>query len=95
MHTQKISETPLDFAEAIKEDIKSSKDDGVLKCVQCGMCTSTCPAARHSNYNPREIMERVFEGDETLLETVFVKLIRLLNSSPYQKELHMSSYMII
>ena len=30
-----------------------------------------------------------------LLETVFVKLIRLLNSSPYQKELHMSSYMII
>lgn len=60
MHTQKISETPLDFAEAIKEDIKSSKDDGVLKCVQCGMCTSTCPAARHSNYNPREIMERVF-----------------------------------
>ena len=29
MHTQKISETPLDFAEAIKEDIKSSKDDGV------------------------------------------------------------------
>lgn len=34
MHTQKISETPLDFAEAIKEDIKSSKDDGVLKCVQ-------------------------------------------------------------
>ena len=24
MHTQKISETPLDFAEAIKEDIKSS-----------------------------------------------------------------------
>ena len=115
MHTQKISETPLDFVEAIKEDIKSSKDDGVLKCVQCGMCTSTCPAARHSNYNPREIMERVFEGDETLLkmktygtvfiaihvivhvllETVFVKLIRLLNSSPYQKELHMSSYMII
>ena len=102
MHTQKISETPLDFAEAIKEDIKSSKDDGVLKCVQCGMCTSTCPAARHSNYNPREIMETygtVFIATHVivhvLLETVFVKLIRLLNSSPYQKELHMSSYMII
>lgn len=38
MHTQKISETPLDFAEAIKEDIKSSKYDGVLKCVQCRKC---------------------------------------------------------
>lgn len=33
MHTQKINETPLDFAEAIKEDIKSSKDEGVLKGV--------------------------------------------------------------
>ena len=37
MHTQKISETPLDFADAIKEVINSSIDDGVLKCVQCGM----------------------------------------------------------
>ena len=110
MHTQKISETPLDFAEAIKEDIKSSKDDGVLKCVQCGMCTSTCPAARHSNYNPREIMERVFEGDETLLEdedlwncfycytchsTCPVGNSVCEVNQIIKKELHMSSYMII
>lgn len=68
MKTQKINETPLDFADTIINDIKSSKEDGVLKCVQCGMCTSTCPAAKHSDYNPRDIIERVLNGDETLLE---------------------------
>ena len=68
MTTQKISDSPIDFAEKIIRDVKNSKDDGVLKCVQCGMCTSTCPAARHSKYNPRDIIERVLEGDETIIE---------------------------
>jgi len=65
---QKITDTPTDFAEKIIEDVKNSKEEGVLKCVQCGMCTSTCPAARHSDYNPREIIERVLDGDITIIE---------------------------
>ena len=65
---QKITDSPIDLAEQIINDVKNSKDEGVLKCVQCGMCTSTCPAARHSNYNPREIIERVLDGDETIIE---------------------------
>ena len=68
MTTQKINDSPIDFAEKIITDVKNSKEDGVLKCVQCGMCTSTCPAARHSDYNPRDIIERVLDGDESLLE---------------------------
>ena len=68
MTTQKITDSPIDFAERIIRDVKNSKDERVLKCVQCGMCTSTCPAARHSSYNPRDIMERVLEGDETIVE---------------------------
>ena len=64
---QKISDSPINFAEKIIEDVKNSKDEGVLKCVQCGMCTSICPAARHSDYNPRDIIERVLEGDESIL----------------------------
>ena len=68
MTTQKISDSPIDFAEKIIRDVKNSKEDGVLKCVQCGMCTSTCPAARHSDYNPRDIIEMVLEGDETIIE---------------------------
>ena len=65
---QKITDSPIDFAEEIIEDVKNSKEDGVLKCVQCGMCTSTCPAARHSEYKPRDIIERVLDGDVTILE---------------------------
>ena len=65
---QKITDSPIKFAEDIIEDVKNSKDDGVLKCVQCGMCTSTCPAARHSDYNPRDIIERVLDGDESIIE---------------------------
>ena len=68
MTTQKITDSPIDFAERIIGDVKNSRDEGVLKCVQCGMCTSTCPAARHSDYNPRDIIERVLEGDESILE---------------------------
>ena len=65
---QRITDSPIDFAEQIITDVKNSKDDGVLKCVQCGMCTSTCPAARHSDYNPREIIERVLDGDVSIIE---------------------------
>jgi heterodisulfide reductase subunit C len=65
---QKITDSPIDFAVEIINDVKNSKEEGVLKCVQCGMCTSTCPAARHSDYNPREIIERVLDGDEELLK---------------------------
>lgn len=68
MSKQNIDDSPIDFAEHIIRDVKNSKEEGVLKCVQCGMCTSTCPAARHSEYNPRDIMERVLEGDESILE---------------------------
>ena len=67
MTTQRIDDSPIDVAEKIIRDVKNSKEDGVLKCVQCGMCTSTCPAARHSDYNPRDIIERVLEGDEAII----------------------------
>ena len=64
---QNLDDSPIDFAEQIIHDVKNSKEEGVLKCVQCGMCTSTCPAARHSDYNPRDIIERVLEGDTSIL----------------------------
>jgi heterodisulfide reductase subunit C len=42
--------------------------DGLLSCVQCGICTSGCPAARFADYSPREISRRARDGDESLLE---------------------------
>ena len=41
--------------------------DGFLSCIQCGVCTSGCPAARFTEYAPREIARRALDGDETLL----------------------------
>jgi heterodisulfide reductase subunit C len=42
--------------------------DGFLSCMQCGICTSGCPAARFADYSPREISRRALDGDPTLLE---------------------------
>jgi heterodisulfide reductase subunit C len=42
--------------------------EGFLSCMQCGICTSACPAARFGDYSPREVARRALDGDETLLE---------------------------
>jgi heterodisulfide reductase subunit C1 len=68
MDTLKINENPLKLAEKVLEDIKSSEGMGLLKCVQCGMCTSMCPGAKNSDYNPRDMIEKVLEGDESIIE---------------------------
>lgn len=56
------------LTERILNDLKASDDLGLLKCVQCGMCTSMCPAARHSDYNPRAMIETVLEEDESIID---------------------------
>ena len=57
-----------DLAHEILEDIKADPDLGLLRCVQCGMCTSTCPASRHSDYDSREIIKRVLDNDRTIID---------------------------
>jgi len=42
--------------------------DGFESCIQCGVCTSGCPAARFTDYSPRETARRALEGDVSLLE---------------------------
>jgi len=44
------------------------KGESRIKCLQCGRCTAGCPAAKvFSDYNPREIMRRVQDGDRAEL----------------------------
>ena len=37
--------------------------DGFESCIQCGVCTSGCPAARFTEYSPRETARRALDGD--------------------------------
>jgi heterodisulfide reductase subunit C len=67
MKTLKISEDTFELAESIINDLKASENLGILKCIQCGMCASVCPAARHTDYDPREIVKRVLDKDESLI----------------------------
>lgn len=67
MSTLRINEDPLDLAKEILDNPKTSKEIGLLKCVQCGMCTSTCPSAKNSDYNPRDMIEKVLEGNEDII----------------------------
>lgn len=40
------------------------KKSGFKKCIQCGRCTASCPAAYlHADYRPRDLMRRFMLGD--------------------------------
>ncbi|MPL86182.1 hypothetical protein SDC9_32159 [bioreactor metagenome] len=57
----------INLPKEILNSIEAPKDLGLLKCIQCGMCTSVCPAAAHSDYNPRDIVYKVLKNDETII----------------------------
>ena len=43
---------------------------GFEKCIQCGRCTASCPAAYiYEDYRPREIMKQVALDRESLIES--------------------------
>ena len=64
--------------------------DGFQCCIQCGICTSGCPAARFTDYSPREIARRALDGDETLLtddsRLVLLLLLHLPEPLPAQEQ---------
>jgi heterodisulfide reductase subunit C1 len=58
-----------DLVQRILDDPRMhDHTEGFLSCIQCGVCTSGCPAARFTDYVPREIARRALDGDPTLLE---------------------------
>ncbi|MDR3223563.1 MAG: 4Fe-4S dicluster domain-containing protein [Methanobrevibacter sp.] len=69
MNFVQIENNPLKLAKKILSDLKASEDMGLLRCVQCGMCTSVCPGAKNSDYNPRDMIEKVLEGEESIINS--------------------------
>ena len=55
-----------DFFERIVKEIGDNRN--LLQCISCGKCVGDCPASRISNFNIRKIVQRILDGDESILE---------------------------
>jgi heterodisulfide reductase subunit C len=51
------------LVKIVKKSLRTSDAIGIDRCMQCGACTASCPAARFTDYNPRQIVKRVMEND--------------------------------
>ncbi|MGP8319274.1 MAG: 4Fe-4S dicluster domain-containing protein [Methanosarcinaceae archaeon] len=56
------------LVQTVKKSLRTSDSIGINRCLQCGACTSSCPAARFTDYNPRKIIKRVMENDISVIE---------------------------
>lgn len=81
------------LVEIVKRSLRTSDAIGIERCMQCGACTASCPAARFTDYNPREVVKRVMEndcsviGDETIWNCFYCYTCHLRcprNNSPSQ-----------
>ncbi len=60
------------LAETAKKSIRSPESLGLDRCIQCGACTASCPAARFTDYSPRQIVKKVLENDRSVLESEMI-----------------------
>jgi heterodisulfide reductase subunit C1 len=55
-----------DYYKVLMQDIRFV--EGLNACMNCGVCTAICPAAEFYNYDPRQIVDTVQEGDDDEIE---------------------------
>jgi len=60
------------LAETAKKSIRTPASIGLDRCIQCGACTASCPAARFTDYSPRQIVKKVLENDRSILESEMI-----------------------
>ena len=60
------------LAETAKKSIRTPASLGLDRCIQCGACTASCPAARFTDYSPRQIVKKVIENDRSVLESEMI-----------------------
>ena len=57
------------FIKEILNDPRIPEDIGLNRCIQCGNCSASCPAARYTSYRPRKIIQNILiEARNNLLE---------------------------
>lgn len=54
-----------DLYKELEKDLRYR--EGLKACINCGICTSVCPAAEVSDYDPRMVVDTVQQKDENLL----------------------------
>ena len=52
-----------DFTQNLPESLRNA----LHQCITCGKCVGSCTAARVSDFNPRIIVSRVLDKDESIL----------------------------
>lgn len=53
-----------DWISSRMYELEIDQSIGFMKCIQCGRCSASCPAALiFEDYTPREIMRRLMMGD--------------------------------
>jgi len=58
----------LKYPERAAPDIRLGLTCGFDKCMQCGRCTASCPAAfKYDDYRPRDVMRKLQLGDRASL----------------------------
>ncbi|MFI3281174.1 MAG: 4Fe-4S dicluster domain-containing protein [Rikenellaceae bacterium] len=45
-------------------------EEGLVACINCGVCTAVCPAAEFYNYDPRQIVDTVQSRDDNAIEAL-------------------------
>ncbi len=45
-------------------------EEGLVACINCGVCTAVCPAAEFYNYDPRQIVDTVQSRNESAIEAL-------------------------
>ena len=58
---------PNIFLEEILKDARVPEEIGLKRCIQCGNCSASCPAARYTSYRPRKIIQEILIGEKNSL----------------------------
>lgn len=55
-----------DFLTELIADVEENRN--IIQCISCGKCVGECPASKISKFNIRKIIQKVLQGDKSVLK---------------------------